>query len=84
MVKKETHRKSDQRFLVLLGGGESGVGTAILGKKEGFRVFVSDKGKIADKYKQLLEEYKIDWEEERHSEEKIMEARIQTITLRKP
>ncbi|GAB2766405.1 UDP-N-acetylmuramoyl-L-alanine--D-glutamate ligase [Salinimicrobium soli] len=74
MVKKETHRKSDQRFLVLLGGGESGVGTAILGKKEGFRVFVSDKGKIADKYKQLLEEYKIDWEEERHSEEKIMEA----------
>ncbi len=50
------------------------MGTAILGKKEGFRIFVSDKGKIADNYKQQLDEHEIEWEEEKHSEEKIFEA----------
>jgi UDP-N-acetylmuramoylalanine--D-glutamate ligase len=42
-------------LLVVLGGGESGVGTAILGLKKGYKVFVSDKGKIKEKYKNVLE-----------------------------
>src|SRR6056297_1859961 len=67
-------RNKERNFLVILGGGESGVGTAILGKKEGYRVFVSDKGKITASYKQVLEEQQSEWEEEKHSEEKIFEA----------
>ncbi|ASV31145.1 UDP-N-acetylmuramoyl-L-alanine--D-glutamate ligase [Maribacter cobaltidurans] len=63
-------------FLVVLGGGESGVGTAILGQKKGFDVFVSDKGKIKEKYKNVLEHFGIDWEESTHSEEKIMKADV--------
>ena len=62
--------------LVILGGGESGVGTAILGKKEGFEVFVSDFGKIKDTYKQVLLHHEINWEEEGHSEEKIITASL--------
>ena len=50
--------------LVILGAGESGVGTAILGKKEGFEVFVSDYGKIKNNYKQVLLHQEIKWEEE--------------------
>jgi UDP-N-acetylmuramoylalanine--D-glutamate ligase len=49
--------------LVILGGGESGVGTAILGKKEGYDVFVSDFGKIKQNYKDVLNQYEITWEE---------------------
>ncbi len=60
--------------LVILGGGESGVGTAILGKKEGFKVFVSDNGEIKKKYKNVLEHFEIDWEEKGHSEAKILSA----------
>ena len=60
--------------LVILGGGESGVGTAILGKKEGYEVFVSDKGKIKEKYQNVLKHYKVDWEEEQHTEGKILNA----------
>ncbi|MCB0464786.1 MAG: UDP-N-acetylmuramoyl-L-alanine--D-glutamate ligase [Aequorivita sp.] len=62
--------------LVILGGGESGVGTAILGKKKGFEVFVSDFGKIKEKYKQVLINNEIEWEEEGHSEEKILSADV--------
>ena len=62
--------------LVILGGGESGVGTAILGVKKGFEVFVSDFGKIKEKYKQVLINNGIEWEEEGHSEEKILSAAI--------
>ncbi|WP_443633908.1 UDP-N-acetylmuramoyl-L-alanine--D-glutamate ligase [Candidatus Marifrigoribacter sp. Uisw_064] len=62
--------------LVILGGGESGVGTAILGKKEGFDVFVSDFGIIKDKYKQVLLHHEINWEDEGHSEEKIIKASL--------
>ena len=62
--------------LVILGGGESGIGTAILGKKEGFEVFVSDYGKIKKKYKQVLLHHVINWEEEAHSETKILSAGI--------
>ena len=60
--------------LVILGGGESGVGTAILGKKEGFEIFLSDAGKIKEEYKNVLVHLGIDWEEGRHSEEKILTA----------
>ena len=62
--------------LVVLGGGESGVGTAILGKKKGYEVFVSDKGKIKDKYKKVLEHFEIDWEDEIHTESKILNADV--------
>ena len=64
------------RFLVVLGGGESGVGTAILGQKKGYDVFVSDKGKIKKKYKNVLSHYGIDWEEKNHSEDRILKADI--------
>ncbi len=67
--------------LVILGGGESGVGTAILGLKKGFEVFVSDFGKIKDKYKEVLINNGIEWEEEGHSEEKILSA---TIVMKSP
>ena len=60
--------------LVVLGGGESGVGTAIHAKKENFDVFLSDMGQIKDKYKQLLEEYGIAYEEGQHTEELILNA----------
>lgn len=60
--------------LVILGGGESGVGTAILGKQKGFEVFVSDKGKIKDSYQKVLEAHAIPFESEMHSEERILEA----------
>ena len=60
--------------LVILGGGESGVGTAILGVKKGFEVFVSDFGKIKEKYKQVLINNEIEWEEEGHCEAKILSA----------
>lgn len=60
--------------LVILGGGESGVGTALLGKAKGFEVFVSDKGTIKEKYKQVLIHHEIDWEEEQHTEAKILNA----------
>jgi UDP-N-acetylmuramoylalanine--D-glutamate ligase len=60
--------------LVILGGGESGVGTAILAQKKGFDVFLSDKGKIKDKYKNVLLKYNINWEEEKHTEALILNA----------
>ncbi len=66
--------ESGMRFLVILGGGESGVGTAILGKKNGYGVFVSDNGKIKDKYKEVLEHYGINWEEEGHTETDVLKA----------
>ncbi|SFD15241.1 UDP-N-acetylmuramoyl-L-alanine--D-glutamate ligase [Algibacter pectinivorans] len=62
--------------LVILGGGESGVGTALLGKAKGYEVFVSDKGKIKEKYKQVLIHNEIDWEDESHTESKILNADI--------
>lgn len=62
--------------LVVLGGGESGVGTAILGLKKGYSVFVSDKGKIKKEYKDVLEHFEIDWEEEKHTEAKILLADV--------
>jgi len=60
--------------LVILGGGESGVGTAILGKKKGYDVFVSDFGKIKDSYKEVLIINGIAWEEEKHTEDLVLNA----------
>jgi UDP-N-acetylmuramoylalanine--D-glutamate ligase len=61
-------------FLVILGAGESGVGAAILGKQKGFTVFVSDKGSIAKKYKEVLLNNEIDFEENQHTESRILKA----------
>lgn len=60
--------------LVVLGGGESGVGTALLGKEKGFEVFVSDNGTIKEKYKNALLHNEIEWEDGQHSEDKILNA----------
>ena len=60
--------------LVVLGGGESGVGTAILGKQKGYDVFVSDKGIIAGKYKEGLLQNEITFEENQHTGSLILNA----------
>ena len=60
--------------LVILGGGESGVGTAILAKKHGYEVFVSDGGTIKENYKMDLNSVGIEFEESHHTEEKIFNA----------
>jgi len=62
--------------LVVLGGGESGVGTAILGQQKGYEVFVSDKGEIKEKYKEVLEHFGIEWESGEHTEAKILNADV--------
>lgn len=62
--------------LVILGGGESGVGTAILGKKKGYEVFVSDFGKIKENYTAVLALNGIDWEDEKHTEALILNADV--------
>lgn len=62
------------KHLVVLGGGISGYGSAILAKKEGFEVFLSDRGRIADRYKQKLEEWEVPYEEGAHNEERILAA----------
>ena len=60
--------------IVILGAGESGAGAAVLAKKQGFDVFVSDFGEIKDHYKQLLDNHHIPWEEKQHSEKLILNA----------
>ena len=62
--------------LVVLGGGESGVGTAILGKQKGYNVFLSDKGSISEKYKKVLLNNEIAFEERKHSEDIIFQADV--------
>jgi UDP-N-acetylmuramoylalanine--D-glutamate ligase len=62
--------------LVILGGGESGIGTALLGIKKGFEVFVSDKGTIKERYKDVLIHNEIELEEHQHSEDKILNANL--------
>jgi UDP-N-acetylmuramoylalanine--D-glutamate ligase len=65
-----------KKRLVILGGGESGVGTALLGKAKGYDVFVSDKGKIKKQYKDVLLNNEIEFEDEQHTESKILNADI--------
>ncbi len=67
--------------IVILGGGESGVGTAILAKQKGYEVFVSDFGKIKESYKNVLIHFEIDWEEGGHTEGLILNA---TVVMKSP
>ena len=60
--------------VVVLGGGESGVGSAVLAKVKGFDVFLSDMGKLSEKYVDMLEEWNIPYEQGGHSEELILNA----------
>ena len=62
------------KHIAILGAGESGVGAAILAKKMGWNVFVSDFGKIKEEFKNQLNEKGFEWEEEKHSEERILTA----------
>ncbi len=66
--------KSAKQRLAILGGGESGVGAALLGIQKGYDVFVSDKGKVAEKYQAELKAMGVAWEMEKHSEDKILNA----------
>ncbi|MEA5138853.1 UDP-N-acetylmuramoyl-L-alanine--D-glutamate ligase [Arcicella rigui] len=60
--------------IAILGGGESGVGAALLAKAKGFKVFLSDKGALSDKYKEILAENEIPFEEGQHTESEILDA----------
>ena len=60
--------------IAVLGGGESGVGAAVLARVKGFDVWLSDMGTIADRYKERLEQYNIAWEEGGHTEQRILDA----------
>ena len=60
--------------IAILGAGESGAGAAVLAKKQNYDVFVSDMSKIADKYKKLLDDHHIEWEEGQHTEARILDA----------
>ena len=62
--------------LVILGGGESGVGTALLGKSRGYDVFISDNGEIKKEYKDVLIHNEITWEDKKHTESKILNADV--------
>ena len=63
-----------KRKIVVLGGGISGYGSAILAKKKGFDVFLTDMGKIAPKFRERLDEWSVEYEEGEHSEERILDA----------
>ena len=65
---------TSNRRIVVLGGGESGAGAAVLAKVKGMDVWLSDMGSIAPKYKELLDKYEIAWEEGKHTEEKVLAA----------
>lgn len=65
-----------RKRLVILGAGESGTGAAVLGAAQNWDVFVSDKGKIAQKYQDELNLHNIAWEQEKHSEDKILSANL--------
>ena len=60
--------------IVILGGGESGVGAALLANAKGFEVFLSDKGLLSDKYKEILSHNNIPFEEGEHTESRILDA----------
>ncbi len=60
--------------IVVLGGGESGVGAAILAQIQGYNVFVSDSSIIKDKYKDELNQYSINWEQQQHTKAEILSA----------
>ena len=66
------NKRLEMKKIAILGAGESGAGAAVLAKKEGYDVFVSDMSSIKDKYKQMLDSHGIEWEECHHSEDKIL------------
>ncbi len=72
--KPDVRKKKNMKKIVVLGAAESGAGAAVLAKVKGFNVFVSDMGSIKDKYKKLLDDHQIEWEEGHHTEEKILDA----------
>ena len=63
-----------KKNIIVLGGGISGYGSAILARKKGFEVFLSDAGKIADRFKSRLDEWQVPYEEGGHTEERILAA----------
>ncbi len=71
---KTGKKKNDPNRIVVLGGGESGFGSAVLAKKAGLDVFLSDAGPIAEKYQTRLTEWEIPFEEGGHTEEMILNA----------
>ncbi len=71
----------EKKKLVILGGGESGVGAAILGAKMGYEVFISDLGVIKDEYKLTLEQRGLQFEELQHTEKLILDA---TLVMKSP
>ena len=73
--------KNNTKQISILGAGESGTGAAILAKKLGWKVFVSDKGTIAEKYQKELIEHGIEFETGTHSEERLLEA---TVIIKSP
>ena len=73
-MKQNSNISENTKRLVILGAGESGAGTAVLAKQQGFDVFVSDFGTIKDKYKDLLNKHQLEWEEKQHSADKILSA----------
>lgn len=66
--------KKMKKRIVILGSGESGTGAALLAQRQGFDVFVSDKGAIKEEYKKQLDAYGIAWEEGQHTLNKILKA----------
>ena len=62
--------------IVVLGGGISGYGSAVLAKKKGHKVFLSDAGRVAERYARVLDEWQIEWEQGSHSMERILAADI--------
>lgn len=79
MTTQQTHTNTNdnadnQRRIVVLGGGESGVGAAVLAQQKGYDVFVSDRGDLKIDYKKTLNTYKIAWEEGKHTKELILNA----------
>lgn len=64
----------EQKRLIILGGGESGIGAAVLGLKNGYKVFLSDSGEIKDEYRSVLSKYTISYEEKTHTEHIILDA----------
>ncbi|WP_408870344.1 Mur ligase family protein [Blattabacterium cuenoti] len=68
-----------KKFIIILGGGESGVGAALLAKKNGLKTFLSDSGIILNKYKKILIKNKIPFEEKGHTENIIIHNAIKVI-----
>ena len=60
--------------IVVLGGGISGYGSAVLAKKKGHKVFLSDAGRVAERYAKVLDEWGVEWEQGGHTMERILAA----------